>query len=40
MDVKVEKGEVLDGIGKHYSEKVKISDKFLPTIHSKGSKRY
>lgn len=33
MDVKVEKGEVLDGIGKHYSEKVKISDKFVATTN-------
>jgi myo-inositol-1-phosphate synthase len=27
MDVKVQKAEVLDGIGRHYNEKVKISDK-------------
>jgi myo-inositol-1-phosphate synthase len=27
MDVKVEKSEVLDGLGRHYSEKVKVSDK-------------
>ena len=27
MDVKVEKAEVLDGIGRHYNEKVKISNK-------------
>jgi len=27
MDVKVEKGEVLDGIGRHLSHKVKVSDK-------------
>ena len=33
MDVKVEKGEVLDGIGKHYSEKVRISDKFVATTN-------
>ncbi|MFL6455006.1 MAG: inositol-3-phosphate synthase [Nitrososphaeraceae archaeon] len=30
MDVKVEKGEVFDGIGRHYSEKVTVSDK--PTV--------
>src|SRR5919198_1455279 len=29
-DIKVEKAEVLDGIGKHYSEKVSVSDK--PTV--------
>jgi len=33
MDVKVEKGEVLDGIGKHYSEKVRISDKSVVTTN-------
>src|SRR5438067_12759724 len=27
MDVKVEKGEILDGIGRHLSHKVKVSDK-------------
>jgi myo-inositol-1-phosphate synthase len=27
LDVKVEKGSVLDGLGKHYKEKVKVSDK-------------
>ncbi len=27
FDVKVQKGDVLDGAGKHFSEKVKISDK-------------
>ena len=27
MDVKVQKSEVLDGLGRHYSEKVKVSDK-------------
>jgi myo-inositol-1-phosphate synthase len=30
MDVKVQKGEALDGIGKHLSQKVKVSDK--PTV--------
>jgi myo-inositol-1-phosphate synthase len=30
MDVRVEKGEVFDGIGRHYSEKVSLSDK--PTV--------
>ncbi len=26
LDVPVKKGEVLDGVGRHYSEKVRISD--------------
>src|SRR5919197_5738924 len=30
MDVKVEKGEAFDGIGRHYSEKVSVADK--PTV--------
>ena len=33
MGVKVDKGEVLDGIGRHYSEKVRISDKSVATTN-------
>lgn len=29
LDIKVQKGEVLDGVGKHLSEKVKISDESI-----------
>src|ERR671932_238385 len=32
MDLKVEKGEAFDGIGRHYSEKVSVADK--PTVHT------
>ena len=32
MDIKVEKGEVLDGVGRHLSEKIKISEKSVTNI--------